>query len=498
MIRDRVSAALVVVFGSVVSAAAQSPDFTWPQFRGPDASGVATSAVSPPIEFGATKNLLWKTALPSGHSSPAVWRDRIFVTAVDAGTKKLETIALDRSSGQIVWRHATTVEQLERVHAIGNAATATPAVDGERVYAYFGSYGLIAYDMNGKVVWQMPMAVVQHNFGSGTSPVVAGELVLLNRQEPKDPFLLAVDRKSGKEVWKRPYQVPPGLPSGYASYSTPLIVGQQVIVHGMTRLEAFDLASGETKWWVAISSTGTSSPIVAGDTIYVATWSPVGEADQRGTLPDFETLLKSDKDGNGTINRDEVPESLNLFSRPETGDVPGATYSVKAAFARFDANKDGELQKEEWEAGQKVVSNLKIEHGLLAVRPGGSGDVTATHVLWKEKTSIPEVPSPLAYQNKVYIVRNGGILTCMEASTGKVLYRGRVGAPGPYFSSPIAVNGRLFVTSGDGVVTVLGTGDALEVLAKNDLGEEIKATPAVAGGVLYIRTASGLVAFGQR
>jgi outer membrane protein assembly factor BamB len=266
----------------------------------------------------------------------------------------------------------------------------------------------------------------------------------------------------------------------------------------MTRLEAFDLASGETKWWVAISSTGTSSPIVAGNTIYVATWSPIGEADQRGTLPDFETLLKSDKDGNGTINRDEVPEYLNIFSRPETGDVPGATYSVKAAFARFDANKDGELQKEEWEAGQKVVSNLKIEHGLLAVRPGGSGDVTATHVLWKEKTSIPEVPSPLAYQNKVYMVRNGGILTCMEASTGKVLYRSRVGAPGPYFSSPIAVNGRLFVTSGDGVVTVLGTGDALEVLAKNDLGEEIKATPAVAGGVLYIRTASGLAAFGQR
>ena len=112
---------------------------------------------------------------------------------------------------------------------------------------------------------------------------------------------------------------------------------------------------------------------MAGDTIYVATWSPFGEADQRGTLPDFETLLKSNKDGNGTINRDEVPASVNIFSRPETPDVPGATYSVKAAFARFDANKDGELQKEEWEVGQKVVSSLKIEHGLLAVKLGGSG-----------------------------------------------------------------------------------------------------------------------------
>jgi hypothetical protein len=216
------------------------------------------------------------------------------------------------------------------------------------------------------------------------------------------------------------------------------------------------------------------------------------------TLPSYEALLKNDKDGNGTINPDEVPASLNVFSRPDTPDVTGATYSVKAAFSRFDNNKDGELQKEEWDAGLKVVSNLKSEHGLLAVRLGGSGDVTATHVTWNEKTSIPEVPTPLAYQNRIYMIRNGGILTCMDAATGKLVYRGRVGAPGPYFSSPVATNGRLIVASGEGVVSVLGTGDHLEVLAKNDLGEDILATPAVAGGVLYVRTASSLLAFGKK
>ena len=198
-----------------------------------------------------------------------------------------------------------------------------------------------------------------------------------------------------------------------------MIAGQDVIVHGMTRLEAFDVATGETKWWVTISSTGTSSPVVYGDTIYVASWSPFGEADQVETLPNYEALLKNDKDANGTINRDEVPASLNVFSRPETPDVPGATYSIKAAFARFDTNKDGELQKEEWEAGLKLISSLKTEHGLLAVRLGGSGDVTATHVTWKEKASIPEVPTPLAYQNRIYLIRNGGILTCMDAATGQ-------------------------------------------------------------------------------
>ena len=188
----------------VVPAVAQAPEASWPQFRGANASGIADGTASTPLEFGATKNQLWKTLLPAGHSSPAIWKDRIYLEAVDPGAKKLETIALDRATGQIVWRQATTVQQLEKVHTLGNAATATPAVDGERVYAYFGSYGVIVYDLNGRVVWQVQWPAVQHNFGSGTSPVVAGELVILNRQEPKDPFIVALDRRTGKRGLEAP------------------------------------------------------------------------------------------------------------------------------------------------------------------------------------------------------------------------------------------------------------------------------------------------------
>lgn len=496
--RDRVCVAFVVLLASAVCAAAQDGRNSWPQFRGPNASGIAPGSASPPLEFGPAKKNLWKTPLPAGHSSPAIWGNRIFLTGVDTGNKMLETIAIDRKTGRIVWRRQLQVEQFENVHVLGNAATATPAVDGERVYVYFGSYGLVAYDFDGHLLWEQRMPVLKIPFGSGTSPVVAGDRVILSRQEPNDPFIIAVDRKTGKQAWKQPYEVPRGLPSAYASYSTPLVVGQQVVVHGMGRLDAFDLASGERKWWLGMNSSGTSSPIVAGGTIYVAAWSPFGEADQMEPLPDFATLLKYDKNGNGTISQDEIPPSLNIFSRPDTPDVPGATYSVKAAFARFDTNKDGELQKDEWEAGLKLIARLSAEHGLLAIGPGGAGDVTASNVIWKEKTAIPEVPTPIAYLNRIYMIRNGGILTCMDATTGRVVYRGRVGAPGPYFSSPVIAGGRLFIASGDGVISVLGLGDELKVLARNDLAEPIMATPAVVNGVLYVRTASGLYAFGRK
>ena len=236
MIRARLLAAALVFLGPFYPSPRRLPTpgrnsggptpAASPQYPRP------SSSARPRINSGRRRCRLGRLA--------RIWGDRIFLTAVECSNKKLETIAVDwyRQDRLAACEDGRTARTGAR---LGNAATATPAVDGERVYAYFGSYGLIAYDMNGNVVWQTPMPVLQHNFGSGTSPVLAGELVILNRQEPKDPFLVALDRKTGKEVWKRPYQVPPGLPTGYASYSTPLIVGQQVIVHGMTRLEAFDL-----------------------------------------------------------------------------------------------------------------------------------------------------------------------------------------------------------------------------------------------------------------
>jgi outer membrane protein assembly factor BamB len=503
MARSRPARFVYVAIVGVLGAntvSSQTPTTTpaWPQFRGPDASGIAAGSRPIPTEFGPSTNLLWKATLPSGHSSPAIWGDRIYLTSAETASKKLEVLALDKSTGAIVWRQTVAADAFERVHPMGSLASATPAVDGERVYAYFGSYGLVAYDLSGKLVWEQQMPVLQAPFGSGTSPVVAGDLVILNRQEPKDPFLIAVDRKTGKTVWKHQYSIPPGLPVGFSSQSTPIVVKQQVIVHGMTRLEAFDLATGEPTWWVTITSSGTSTPVASGDTIYVATWNPVGETDQITPLPTFEALLENDTDKSGTLSKEEIPATLSVFTRPDTENVPGATMFVKGSFGSFDLNKDGQIDKAEWEVARAVVAKMLVGHGLLAIKLGGTGDVTATNVLWKHTTSIPEVPSPIVYENRVYLVRNGGIVTCLDATSGKLVYRERLGAGGPYFASPVAGNGRLIVASGDGVISVFPAGDALQVLARNDFGESIFASPAIVDGVLYIRTPTGLSAFSAK
>jgi outer membrane protein assembly factor BamB len=274
LMRSGAVATLGVYLLSASPATAQtSSGAAWPQFRGPNASGIAEAPTPPPTEFGPEKNRLWKTALPAGHSSPAIWGSRIFLTAFDPASKQLEVVGLDRDTGKVLWRQPIPAEAIEKVHEVSSPATATPAVDGERVYSYFGSHGVVAHDLDGKLVWEARMPLVTVSFGSGTSPIVVGDLVIVNRHEPKDPFLIALDRRTGRTVWKRQHQVPAGLAGPYASYSTPLVVQQQVVIHGPRRVEAFDIATGEPRWWVTVSSTGTSTPTVANDIVYVATWS---------------------------------------------------------------------------------------------------------------------------------------------------------------------------------------------------------------------------------
>ncbi len=493
-------AALLLMHPAGATRASKS---VWPQFRGPDCSGLAAESQNPPVKFGPKQNLLWKTPVPSGCSSPCIWEDHIFLTGYTKEKKELQVFCIERRSGKIRWTRIAPAEQIEKVHSISSPATATPATDGERIYVYFGSYGLLCYDFEGSVQWTVPLPIpkIRLNSGTGTSPIVSGELVILNSDEQNDPHLLGVDRHSGKTVWKQPY--PPAASAlsafGATSYSTPIVWERQLVIHRRGEIVAYAAEDGARVWSVGAVTNGVSTPVIGNNVLYVGTWSNLGEPDLRVKLPDFQMLIEQyDKNSDMKISKMEFPDDLAVSRRPEAGDVSsGGEVYVKPFLYIVDVNKDDSIDETEWKGAFALLSALSHEHGLVAIKPGGKDDVTTTHILWQETRNVPEVPSPLYYDGRVYMIKNGGIVSCMDANNGKLLFRERLGAAGPYYSSPIAANGRIYIASGNGVITVFGVGDTLQVLARNKLGEKVFATPAVVDNKLYVRTVKHMYAFGE-
>jgi outer membrane protein assembly factor BamB len=241
---------MTVFVALILAVAADAP--SWPQFRGPGGTGIAAPTENPPVEFGIGKRMLWKTEIPSGHSSPAVWGNRIFLSTFDKATEKLEILALDRGTGTILWRRPIPAKEIEAVHEISSPATATPAVDSETVYAYFGSYGMIAFDHEGHERWTLPLPLVKVQYGSGTSPILAGDFIILSRDEGEVPHLLAVNRKTGTVAWKVPQYVDfPGRPF---NSSTPVVWRSAIVIHHRSEIVGFDVATGARNWFIKITT----------------------------------------------------------------------------------------------------------------------------------------------------------------------------------------------------------------------------------------------------
>jgi outer membrane protein assembly factor BamB len=246
----------------------------------------------------------------------------------------------------------------------------------------------------------------------------------------------------------------------------------------------------------------TMQPIgvaVAGNGLLFASATGTGSPSEPIDTPDWEGLLKQfDRNGDGQISKDEVPDDAAIQLRKEVPkETPGNMLSYQMLFfAFFDANRDGVFTKEEWMGTlQFLKSNA---NNVMAIRPGGHGNISTTHVAWKADRGISEMPSPLFYRDRLYFVRDGGLLTSYEPGTGKVLIdRERLGATSQYVASPVAAGGRIYAASVPGKMVILQAGDRLEVLAVNDLKETITSTPAVIEGKLYVRTANHLFAFGE-
>ena len=421
------------VLSTCVGAAENGGKLWWPQFRGPNSSGLGEG--QPPVHFGPNEKAVWTIPIGPGISSPIVWDGRIFLTEFDAKNKLFTTVCIDRRNGKILWRRTVAAEEIEKVHEIGNPASPSPVTDGERVYVYFGSYGLVCYDLHGKLQWERRLPLPENPYGAVASPILAGELLVLNHQG-KDAYLLAVNRRDGRNVWKTDrsqFQFGWSTPVHWRHDNKDEIVVLGGDFKRNQRLMAYDFATGVERWWIGgLPPCGKSTPVVAGGLLFFA-------------APDI------------------ILEPESIMKNP-----------TRAA---------------------QIYENNSAR--VSAVHPGGSGDVTTTNIVWSENKGVPGVPSPLFYKGRLYTFLNGGIVYCREASTGKLIFSGRIGALGDYYSSPVAAGNKIYIASAEGVMVVLDAGDELKILATNKLDGSIMATPALVDGSIYVRTESHLWAFGN-
>ena len=458
-----------------LSCFAAEPVAQWPQFRGPGGLGIGEGA-EPPTFFGTSSNVLWKTALPAGHSSPCLFGSSLFLTGFDG--KKLETLCLDRITGAVRWRATAPAEKIEPAHRIANPAASTCVTDGERVFTYFGSFGLLAHDFAGKELWRVPLPAPMVEFGTGTSPVLAGGRLVLVCDQDQGSFLLALDPQTGKTIWRVERA------EFRRSFSTPTVWRhdgvEELVVPGSIWLTSYNLKDGSERWrYSGTSRVANSTPVFGEGLLFNASWNIGGDEGERIAMPVFEEFAREhDTNKDGQLTRAEIPAG-----------------PVRDRFTQMDLNKDGMVTAAEWANMADMFA--RAENAVIAIRPGGAGDITRTHVAWKSTRSLPYVSSPLFYRGRLYTVKNGGLFSCYEARTGKVIYQDeRLEAPGDYYASAVAVGGKVFLASQKGVVTVIAPGDELNVLARHDLHEQIFATPAIMEGTLYVRTAGHLWAFG--
>lgn len=420
-------------------AASAFGESNWPQFRGP--SGGVTEDKAFPDTWSPTENVAWKVEIPGrGWSSPIVWGDKIFLTAVIKegtmeapkkglyfGGERLQppseahrwmVYALDWKTGKVLWeRQASKGVPKHSLHIKNTYSTETPVTDGERLYAYFGNLGLFCYDLDGKELWTRPWDSYKTRFGWGpaASPVLHKERLYIVNDNEEHSFVVALDKKTGKDVWRvdRPEK---------SNWATPFIWENEqrteLITPGTGKVRSYDL-DGKPLWELGgMSFITIPTPVAGHGLLFVSSGYVLDKA------------------------------------RP-----------------------------------------------IFAIRPGAKGDITLKdketsnqHVAWCQKLGGPYNPSPVLYGDHLYVLYDRGYLGCFDARTGKEIYeRQRLGSSATAFtSSPWACDGKVFCLSEDGDTFVVEAAAKFKVLATNKLAEMCMATPAAVRGSLIIRTISHL------
>jgi outer membrane protein assembly factor BamB len=463
---------LAVALWCVLTCVSARLDAQWPQFRGPNGSGIGDGA-GYPTEFSPTTNVAWKTAVPFGQSSPVIAGARLYVTGLEGD--ELLTIAIDAGTGKALWRRGLRRERKMEMYKANDPASPTPAADERGVVAFFADFGLVAYGPDGQVSWSHRMGPFQNFYGMSASPIIADGLVIQLIDQLQGSYLLALDRATGQVRWKT------DRPSATIGYATPTIFrssqGPEIVTIGSTRLDSYLLGTGVHRWWTPIGTNGSMGVVLAqGTTLFVST----AGSNEPG-LPQWgSTLAQYDKDKDGRISRAELLQDKELGEH----------------FGWIDTSDDGFVVEAEWNVARTLGMG---DWGSVAVTPGvAQGQLPGTAVRWRVQKNVPYIPAPLLYQGVFYMVKTGGIVTTIDPATGTLLKEGRTtGALGEYYASPVAADGRVYVANLDGKITVLKAGGQWDILAQNDLAEEISATPALANGRLYVRTREAVYCFAR-
>lgn len=465
---------------SVLLLAASATGADWPQFRGPQGTGIADGSELP-SRFGEEVNLLWKREVPPGHSSPVIAGDRIFLTAHE--NQKLLVLAMERDTGEVLWVREVPRTRREPFQPTHGPASPSPVTDGENVYAFFGDFGAISFDAAGNERWRHALGPFANQNGHGSSPILADGKLLIVCDQQVGSYLIALDAETGKTVWRSER---PETTRGYgtAGVFRPSDGKPQVVVPGAYRVAAYDLETGEQLWWVTGFAWQLKCvPLFDGDTIYINGWEIGGDPGQRMDTPSFKDVLaEHDANNDGALSREEAPEERLRRAHP---------------WSEADLGGDGKLDERDWSfyaARRAPVNNM------VAIRPGDMrGDITAQGVLWRYDKSLPNTPSPLLYRGTIYLVKDGGIFSSIDRSKGKAHRVDRLrDAIDKYWASPVAGDGKIFTLSEGCMISTVSPGPNWSVLATSTLEGTCFATPAIVDGRIYIRSLQAMYSFGTQ
>jgi outer membrane protein assembly factor BamB len=490
----------------------------WPQFRGQNCTGISTSKKALPAQFSPKKNVLWSKELGDGICSPVVVAGRVFTTGMSdlkGKEPKLIVSAFEADTGKKLWQQEVSAgtKPLPAINEVNSYASSSPAADEERVYLYFLRVGLIAFDAKtGKKEWTMelPEPFYIFDWGPGMSPVLHKDMLFFCQDDDIFPALYAVNKKTGKLIWKDDRS------DMAVSYSHPVICetanGPELVVAGTGKVLGYDIATGKRKWAAELNCRNIkTTPISHDGVIYVSVMS-YGMS--------YQWRAVADPKGTGKITR----ESIKASRKDKGAGIPDAFWKK---FERGDINKDGVLEGEEIDlafldptnkggildresqrrAGnvadwRKWDAELQSDQSIQAVKGGGTGDVTKTHMLWKVKTKSPDhLVSPVMVDDRLLLFKSGGLVSSFGTKKGELLWdRDRLDMKSAILGQPVMGDGKIYVTGQDGKIAVISAGNAkkLEVLATNDMGEDCIATPAIADGRLYIRTRTKLYCLGEK